>query len=159
MTNVKITINGTPPKWCDAEFETRVDEWVKVYRGTAQCMEYVRSPLPHDFLELVALKASEGYTLARNHGVTHESLNHSCWMIKPESHQQKDIDDLRVRIKAEYVEFLQGEHARYQDLVRQQLIQAAEAKEQKRIDDARNKRLLEIDKEASNTFSPLVIPD
>ena len=154
----KIVINGIPPKWCDAEFETRVDGWVNVYLGTAQCMELVRSPLPHDFLELVALKISEGYTLARNHGVTNESLNHSCWMIKPQSHQQKDIDDIRVRVKAEYVEFLQGEHVRYQDLLRQQLLQAVEAKEQKRIDDAHKKRMSEIDKEVSNTFSPLVIP-
>lgn len=154
----KIVINGVPPAWSDAEFETRVDGWVNVYRGTTQCLEHVRSPLPHNFLELVASKVAEGYTVARNQAVTHESLNHSCWMIKPDDKQQKDIDDIRIRVKAEYVEFLQGEHVRYQDLLRQQLIQAAEAKEQKRIDDARNKRMSEIDKEVSNTFSPLVIP-
>lgn len=154
----KIVINGVPPKWNDTEFETRVDGWMKVYRGTTQCMKHVRSPLPHDFLELVALKVSEGYTVARNQSVTHESLNHSCWMIKPDGEQKIDIDEIRVRAKAEYVEFLQGEHVRYQDLLRQQLTQAAEAKEQKKLDDARNKRLLEIDKEVSDTYSPLVIP-
>lgn len=159
MSNkTKIVVSGIPPKWCDTEFEARVDGWINVYRGTTQCMEYVRAPLPHDFLELVASKVSEGYTVARNQGVTHEALNHSCWMIKPDNKQQKDIDDIRVRVKAEYVEFLQGEHVRYQDLLRQQLIQAAEAKEQKKIEDARNKRLLEIDAEVSNTFTPLVIP-
>ncbi|MBI6605830.1 MULTISPECIES: hypothetical protein [Pseudomonas] len=154
----KIRISGAPPKWDDAEFEVRLQGWVNVYRGTTQCMEHVRSPLTHDFLELVASKVAEGYTVARNQAVTHEALNHSCWMIKPESHQQKDIDDIRIRVKAEYVEFLQGEHVRYQELLRQQLIQAAEAKEQKKLDDARNKRLLEIDKEVSDTYSPLVIP-
>lgn len=155
----KIKISGVPPKWDDAEFEVRLQGWVNVYRGTTKCMEHVRSPLPHDFLELVALKASEGYTLARNHGVTHDALNHSCWMIKPESHQQKDIDDIRIQVKAEYVEFLQAEHTRYQNLLRQQLTQASEAKEQKKADDARNKRLLEIESEVSNTFSRLVIPE
>lgn len=154
----KIVINGTPPKWCDAEFETRIDGWLNVYRGTTQCMEHVRSPLPHDFLELVALKVSEGYVVARNQGIIHEALNHSCWMIKPDDEQKIDIDDIRIRVKAEYVEFLQSEHVRYQDLLRQQLIQAAEAKEQKKADDARNKRLLEIDKEVSDTYSPLIIP-
>lgn len=158
MTNARITVKGVPPKWDNAEFDARVDSWVNVYRGTTQCMVLVRSPLPHDFLELVASKVSEGYTVARNQDVTHEALNHSCWMIKPDNKQQKDIDDIRVRVKAEYVEFLQGEHVRYQDLLRQQLIQAAEAKEQKKIDDARNKRMSEIDKEVSNTFSLLVIP-
>ena len=155
----KIKISGVPPKWDDAEFEVRLQGWVNVYRGTTQCMEHVRSPLTHDFLELVASKVAEGYTVARNQAVTHEALNHSCWMIKPDNKQQKDIDDIRVRVKAEYVEFLQGEHVRYQDLLRQQLTQAAEAKEQKKIDDARNKRMSEIEKEVSNTFSPLVIPE
>ena len=158
MTNAKIIVKGVPPKWDDAEFEARVDSWANVYRGTTQCMEFIRSPLPHDFLELVASKVAENYRVARNQGVTHEALNHSCWMIKPDDEQQKDIDDIRVRVKAEYVEFLQGEHVRYQDLLRQQLIQAAEAKEQKKIEDARNKRLSEINKEVLNTFSPLVIP-
>lgn len=122
-------------------------------------MEHVRSPLPHDFLELVASKVSKGYTVARNQGITNEALNHSCWLIKPLSHQQKDIDDIRIQVKDEYVEYLKGEHVRYQDLLRQKLLQAAEAKEQKRIDEARNKRLLGIEKEVSNTFSPLVIPE
>ncbi|NWD86182.1 hypothetical protein [Pseudomonas sp. K5002] len=154
----KIKISGVPPKWDDAEFEVRLQGWVNVYRGTTECMEHVRSPLPHNFLELVASKIAEGYTVARNQGVTHESLNHSCWMIKPDDKQQKDIDDIRIRVKAEYVEFLQAEHTRYQDLLRQQLLQVAEAKEQKRVDDARNKRISEIDKEVLNTFTPLVIP-
>ena len=154
----KILINGTPPKWNDVEFETRVNGWLNVYRGTTECMEHVRSPLPHDFLELVASKIAEGYTVSRNQGVTHESLNHSCWMIKPDEKQKIDIDGIRIRVKAEYVEFLQGEHLRYQDLLRQQLTQAAEAKEQKKVVEARNKRLLEIDKEVSDTYSPLVIP-
>lgn len=158
MTNSKITIKGAPPKWDDAEYEARADGWVNVYRSTTQCMEHVRSPLPHDFLELVASKVAEGYTVARNQGVTHDALNHSCWMIKPEERQQKDIGVIRIRVKAEYVEFLQAEHVRYQDLLRQQLLQAAEAKEQKKLDDARNKRLLEIDKEVSDTYSQLVIP-
>ncbi|TDK53499.1 hypothetical protein [Pseudomonas moraviensis] len=62
-------------------------------------------------------------------------------------------------MKAEYVEFLQGEHVRYQDLLRQQLIQAAQAKEQRKVDDARSRRMSEIDKEVLNTFTPLVIPE
>ncbi|TDK53498.1 hypothetical protein [Pseudomonas moraviensis] len=96
MTDAKIIVKGVPPKWDDAEFEVRVDSWINVYRGTTQCMEFIRSPLPHDFIELVASKVAEDYRVARNQGVTHEALNHSCWMIKPDNKQQKDIDDIRV---------------------------------------------------------------
>lgn len=158
MTNAKITVKGVPPQWDDTEFETRVDGWVNVYRGTTECMEFVRSPLPHDFLDLVASKVSEGYTVARNQAVTHEALNHSCWMIKPDNEQQKDIDDIRIRVKAEYVEFLQGEHVRYQDLLRQQLIQSAEAKEKQKEEAKRAKLLSEIETEVLETFGDLGIP-
>lgn len=158
MANAKITVKGVPPKWDDAEFEARVDGWINVYRGTTQCMELVRSPLPHDFLELVASKVSEGYTVARSQGVTHEALNHSCWMVKPEASQQKDIDDIRIRVKAEYVGFLQAERKRYQDLLTAQLLQTAEAKEQKKEEEKKAKLLREIENEVADAFAPLSIP-
>ncbi|MFV0931307.1 hypothetical protein [Pseudomonas jessenii] len=161
MTNVKtnkIQVHGVPPKWDDAEFERRVAGWVNVYHNTTQCMENVRSPLPHDFLELVAEKVANGFTITRNQSVVNEPLNYSCWMIKPETLQQVDIADIRVKVKAEYVDHLQAERARYQDLIRQQLIQTAELKEQKKIDDAKAKLLAEIEKEVTGTFSELTIP-
>ena len=165
MTNInsdiktkKIQVHGVPPTWSDDEFESRVASWINVYHNTSQCMMNVTSALPHDFLEIVSAKTAEGYSIARNQRVSFEPLSYSCWMIKPKELQQIDITEIRVTEKAKYVAFLESEHARYQDLLRQQLIQAAEAKEQKRIDDARNKRMSEIDSEVLNTFSPLVIP-
>ncbi|MCW0920882.1 hypothetical protein OK411_10835 [Pseudomonas sp. RG1] len=158
MTNAKITVKGVPPKWDDAEFEARIDSWANVYRGTTQCMVSVRSPLPHDFLESVASKIAEGYKVARNQAVTHEALNHSCWMVKPDNKQQKDIDDIRVRVKAEYVGFLQAERKRYQDLLTAQLLQTAEAKEQKKEEEKKAKLLREIENEVADAFAPLSIP-
>lgn len=155
----KIKISGVPPKWDDAEFEVRLQGWVNVYRNTTQCMEHVLSPLPHDFLELVATKASDGYGVARNQRVVHESLNHSCWMVKPEKMQQTDIADIRVKVKAEYVAHLQAERVRYQDLLRQQLRRKAEAKELKKIEDAKAKLISDIESEVADAFGQLVIPE
>lgn len=159
MSNTKITIQGVPPQFDETEYELRVKGWINVYHSTTQSMTSVTAPLPHDFLELVAVKTVEGYRLARNQRVSFDPLNHSCWMIKPVEMQQTDIADIRVKVKAEYVEHLQAEHARYQDMLRQQLIQAAEAKERKKAEDAEAKRLATIEAEVAATFTKLVIPD
>ena len=159
MSNTIITIQGVPPQWDEAEYELRVKGWINVYHSTTQSMTYVTAPLPHDFLELVAAKTAEGYSVSRIQRVSFDPLNHSCWMIKPVELQQTDIADIRTKVKAEYVEHLQAEHARYQELLRQQLIQAAKAKELKKAEDAEAKRLASIDAEVAATFTKLVIPD
>lgn len=166
MTNInsdiktkKIQVHGVPPAWSDSEFESRVESWVNVYHNTSQCMVNVTSALPHDFLEVVSAKTAEGYSIARNQRVSFEPLSYSCWMIKPKEMQQIDIAELRVTEKVKYVSFLESEHARYQDMVRQQLIQSAELKEQKKVEDAKARRLAEIDKEVNELFTPLVVPE
>lgn len=154
----KITVNGVPPKWDDAEFESRVAGWIQVYHNTTQSMTYVTAPLSYDFLELVSAKTAEGHRIARNQLISFEALKYGCWMIKPEATQAQDIAEIRVNEKTKYVEFLESERARYQDMLRQQLIQSAELKEQKKIEDAKAKRLAEIDKEVNELFKPLDIP-
>lgn len=166
MTNInsdiktrKIQVHGVPPTWSDDEFESRVASWINVYHNTSQCMENVTSALPHDFLEIVSAKTAEGYSIARTQRVNFEPLSYSCWMIKPKEMQQIDIAEIRVTEKVKYVAFLESGRARYQDLLRQQLLQAAELKEQKKVEDAKARRLAEIDKELNELFTPLVVPE
>ncbi|QXH45374.1 hypothetical protein KSS93_21210 [Pseudomonas xanthosomatis] len=155
----KITINGTPPKWSDAEFQTRVESWVNVYHNTTNSMELVQHPLPHGHLQAVIDKAAAGYTIAINYPVHHESLHHACYMTKPQSMQAEDIADIKVKVKNEYVEWLESEHARYQDLLRQQLIQTQQEKELKVQEDKKAKQLAEIEKQVQACYKPLVIPE
>lgn len=155
----KIQVHGVPPKWDDAEFERRVAGWVNVYHNTTQSMTYFTAPLSCDFLELVSAKSAEGYRVARNQLISFESLKYGCWMTKPEEMQKIDIAEIRVNEKTKYVEFLESERVRYQDLVRQQLIQSDALKEQKKVEEAKAKRLAQIDKEVNDLFKPLVIPE
>lgn len=154
----KIQINGSPPKWNDAEFKRRLEDAVKLYKLTTQSKQGVYSPLPHDFLELVATKVAEGYTIARNHAVITDPLHYSCMLIKPEHLQAQDIAELRVNVKGEYMEWLEAERARYQDLLRQQLLQVQEEKERKAAEQAKAKKLAQIEAEVQACYSPLEIP-
>lgn len=155
----KIQIKGVPPKWDQVEFERRLEEAVKLYRLTTQCREGVYAELPHDWLEKVAEKVAEGYKVCRNHSLIMNPLKYSCFLIKPEKMQQQDIEDLKVKVKGEYIECLEAERARYQDLLRQQLLQAQEEKERKAAEQAQAKKLAQIEAEVEACYSPLEIPD
>lgn len=154
----KIKITGTPPKYDEAEFQLRLDDQVKLYKLTTQSMEGVHAALPHDFLELVATKVAEGYTIARNHAVIADPLHYGCMLIKPDALQALDIAELKLKVKAEYVEWLETERAHYQGQLRQQLIQAQEERERKSAEQAKAKKLAQIEAEVQACYSPLEIP-
>lgn len=155
----KIKISGAPPKWNDAEFERRLDDAVKLYKLTTQSREGVHAALPHDFLEAVSAKLAEGYTVCRKHSVNFASLSYTCMLIKPEAMQSQDIEELKVKVKEEYVEWLESERARYQDLLRLQLIQTQQEKDAKALRDKEAKQLAEIEKQVQACYTPLEIPD
>ena len=155
----KIKISGVPPQWDEAEYEQRVADWVNVYRSTTQSMELIRAPLPHDLLQQVIDKAKDGFTMALSQPVSLAPLNNLCWMIKPGSRQEEDIVNIRAEQKAKYIAHLQAEHARYQDMLRQQFIQAAEEEERKAAEAAKAKQLVSIEKEVQACYKPLVIPE
>lgn len=155
----KIKISGAPPQWNQAEYDRRVDEWLNVYRGTERSMELVRASLEHEFLQAVIDKANQGYTITPIKRVMHAPLDHGVYMIKPPAVQQADIEKIKAKVKAEYIEWLESEHCRYQELLRQQLIQAHEEKDRKAAEQAKAKQMAAIEKQVSECYTPLVIPE
>jgi len=155
----KIVIKGVPPQWDQAEYERRVEEWTNVYRGTERSMELVRASLEHDFLKAIIDKAQQGYTITPNKRVMHSPLDHSVFMVKPLAEQEADIAEIRKDVKTEYIEWLEKERTRYQELLRQQLIQAQEEKEAKAAEQAKAKQMAAIEKQVTECYAPLVIPE
>lgn len=155
----KVTIKGVPPAWDNNVFESKLESWIKVYRGTEQSMELVKACFEHELLQKVIDKSSEGYTVATNKRVHHSELDHSVWMIKPYDQQVADIEIIRIKVKAEYVAQLEGERKKYEGLLRQQLIQAQEEKDRKLAEQAKAKQLAAIEKQVRECYAPLAIPD
>lgn len=155
----KIKISGIPPQWCQEEYERRVADGVRVYKGTEKSMELVSGSLGHEFLQLVIDKAQQGYTITHTKRLTHAELYHSVWMVKPLDQQQVDIDSIKVKVKADYIAHLESERVRYQDLLRQQLIQTQQEKELKALAEKEAKQLAAIEKQVLECYSPLVIPE
>jgi hypothetical protein len=159
MSNAKNTIQGVPPQFDETELKRRQAGFHHMYMNTLQCMELVRAVIPFDFLSKVIQKSKQGYTLVEKNIITTSPLDYSVYMVKPEELREAELVLIDAKVKAEYVEFLKAEHLRYENLLRQQLIQAAEAKERKKADDAEAKRLASIEAEVATTFTKLVIPD
>ncbi|WP_410953267.1 hypothetical protein [Pseudomonas sp. S1(2024)] len=159
MPEKKITIQGTPPRYDESEYQRRLAIDLHRYHNTTDSLEHVTASLSHDFLELVAEKVKAGYTVVRNWRVVMEPLNYSCFLKKPDDVQALDIQAINASVKASYVAWLQSEHTRYQDLLREQLKQAALAKELKAQHDKQAKQLAEIERQVQSCYTPLQIPD
>ncbi|MBM5459602.1 hypothetical protein H8F21_18710 [Pseudomonas sp. P66] len=155
----KIKISGTPPKFDQAEYQRRIDIDLHRYHNTTDSLEHVTASLSHDFLEAVVEKVKAGYTISRGYRVVMEPLNYSCYVKKPDDIQALDIEAIHAKVKGEYVAWLHSEHARYQDLLRQQLIQTQQEKELKAAAEKEAKQMALIEKQVLECFTPLHIPE
>lgn len=153
------TINGTPPKWEDSEFNRRLHVRTHAYNNTRECTEFVTHPLEHEFLKLIAQKVSEGYTIDRVWPIHHAQLTHSTHLIKPEAVQVVEREALKAEVKAAYIEHLQTQLDNYKAKLAKQLLEKAEAKERQKREREEAKRIAEAEKEADDCFGALVIPE
>lgn len=156
----KITIKGVPPKFDQAVLKQRQEGFHNMYRQTSLCMELVRAPIPHEFLTAVIEKSKLGYELATGYSpISTSPGDYSAYFIKPLDLQQVDLIAIDEREKCKYIAELQVERQKYKELLTEQLLQAAELKEKKKIEDAHKKRMADIEKEVNDTFGELVVPD
>ncbi|MNN84317.1 hypothetical protein D3C81_2014660 [compost metagenome] len=79
-------------------------------------------------------------------------------MKKPESVQAIDLEAIDAQVKQSYVAWLESENEDYRQRLKNQLIQAAELKEAKKLADKQAKLLADIEREVAATFTPLTIP-
>jgi len=155
----KISIKGAPPAWDDEEYLRRLDMEIHMYRNTSACLEMVRAPLEFQFLNLVIEKAQRGYKVSPRYPVDHGQLSHTVWMSKPDDVENADINQIKQKVKDEYIAHLQSEHQRYQDLLREQLLAAVNDKARVQREREEAKKLDAINKEVEACYSPLVIPE
>lgn len=154
----KITIQGTAPRFEQGKLEALVAEAKHKYSNSPKNCIVVRSDTARDFIQLVADKLNEGYTFSL-YPLNLGPLNFNCHLIKSPAHQETDLIQLEVDVKAEYVEFLEAERVHYKDLLLQQLLQAEELKKLKEAETAKAKLLTKLQKEVDATFEPLQVPE
>lgn len=155
-----ISINGTARKFSQSELEQRQQGFHSMYKATDQCCTMVQGEIPYAFLTKVIEMSKEGFSLTNKYPVSCSPGSYHARMIKPESVQQADLEEINERVKQEYVTELQTELTEYRNLLTRQLLEKAELAEQKRIADKRAKLLADVQKEVSVVFGEyVVVPD
>ena len=159
MTNTdKIVIKGVPAKFDPSELERRQQQHKFAYQQTQQCCEIIRGAIPQQFLQAVSDKMAAGYTLSK-YPISMEPLNYSAHLVKPQTMQEVDIATINNEVRAAYKVELEANHAKYQNLLLEQLLQAEEQKQAKAADAAKEKLLARLQKEVADCYAPLVFPE
>ncbi|MFK3942021.1 hypothetical protein ACI2KC_10080 [Pseudomonas monteilii] len=152
-------IKGTPPAWQDDEFNRRLRIAIHAYENTRESTVMVTHALEHEWLKLVAQHVADGYTLDRRWSIHHAELSNSVPMIKPKALQVEDKEQIKEKVKAEYIQHLQLQLDAYKAKLIQQLIEVQEEKERRALEQVKAKRLADAEKEAQECFGDLVIPE
>ena len=160
MTNAntdKIVIKGIPAKFDPSELERRQQQSLWAYQQTSQCCEIIRAAIPQQFMQAVSDKMAAGYTLSK-YPITMESLNYSAHLVKPPAMQKVDIATIKNDVRLAYRAELEADHAKYQNLLLEQLLQVEEQKQVKAAEAAKEKLLARLQKEVAQCFVPLDFP-
>ena len=155
----KTTIAGFPSKFDKAVLEQRQAGYRNVYENTDQCCTVVREELPYNLLAKVVEMSAEGYVLTSRYPISTKPGDYSAFLIKPLSVKLEDLKALDEKIRQQYAKKKKKELVVYRQKLTQQLIEADEEKEQKRIQAVKAKRLADIQAEVDNAFKSVVIPD
>ena len=158
MKTDKIRIHGIPKQFDANELKARQEKWHYAYRETTQSCEIVRGAHPKQFLQAVIDHATKGYTLT-DHPVALDPSAYSTYMRKPVDIQEADTAKINDDVREAYKLELEADHAKYQKLLLEQLLQAEELKQAKAADAAKEKLLARLQKEVDSCYTPLEFPD
>ncbi|MBW3503828.1 hypothetical protein [Pseudomonas sp. NKUCC02_KPG] len=161
MTNTntdKIVIKGIPAKFDPNELERRQQQHKFAYQQTQQCCEMVRGAIPQLFLQAVSDKIAAGYSFSK-YPINMESLNYFAHLVKPPAMQEVDIATINNDVRDAYKAELEADHAKYQNLLLEQLLQVEEQKQVKAAASAKEKLMARLQKEVADCYAPLVFPD
>ncbi|WP_223457118.1 hypothetical protein [Pseudomonas sp. A-R-26] len=154
----KIVIHGTPRKYNDDELKQLQEDYHRMYKQSAQCLELVQADFPYELIATIIEKSKLGYELCKWSPIRTLSLDYSASMIKPEELQKLDLAVIDADVKAQYVKELEVEREKYRQLLTEQLLQKAELAEAKKVADKRAKLLAEVQREVDSVFTELEIP-
>lgn len=154
----KTTIQGAPREYNEQELKRLQKARQHMYKSFEN-VERVHSELAYDFIMTLHNKLNEGYSLSRHKPVNLQPLSFWATLTLPESIQEEAIAKINEEVKQAYIAELQSEREHYKKLLIQQLQEAEEDKERKRQEQAKTKKLAELQKAADECYGDLVVPE
>ena len=159
-TNTNTTrtvIKGAPRQFDMAELQLRQQHNRTTYQASHLSYERVSAPIAKDFLQLIADKLNTGYALSP-FPINWTGGDYNTLLLKTAKEQESDMATLDILARADYIEELEKEHEWYKQLLTQQLLEAEQAKQDKKAAAEKAKLLAAIKTEVDSCYTPLTIP-
>ena len=157
-TNITRTvIQGAPRQFDMAELQLRQQHNRTTYQASHSSYECVSAPIAKDFLQLIADKLNTGYALSP-FPINWTGGDYNTLLLKTAKEQESDMATLDILARADYIEELEKEHERFKQLLTQQLLEAEQAKQDKKAAAEKAKLLAAIKTEVDSCYTPLTIP-
>jgi len=159
-TNTNTTrtvIKGAPRQFDMAELQLRQQHNRTTYQASHSSYERVSAPIAKDFLQLIADKLNTGYALSP-FPINWTGGDYNTLLLKTAKEQESDMATLDILARADYIEELEKEHERFKQLLTQQLLEAEQAKQDKKAAAEKAKLLAAIKTEVDSCYTPLTIP-
>lgn len=154
----KTTIQGAPREYNERELKERQEARINMYKSFEN-VEKLHREFAYDLIIDIHEKLNTGYSFDRRDSLRLNPLSCFATLTLPKSVQEEAIVKLNQEVKQAYIAELQSERDRYKSLLVQQMQEAEEDKERKRQEQARAKKLAELEKAADECYGDLVIPE
>lgn len=155
---MSIKISGAPREYNEQELQSLIAARRNVYMQIEN-KERITAEFGYDLIALTHKKLLEGYAMERTLPIALSPLNNYIVLIKPKEMQDSEMLLLDEQVKKQYIEELQNERDEYKALLVAQLMEAQEEKERKKQEQAKAKRLADIQAQAEQCYGDLVIPN
>ncbi len=155
---MSIKISGAPREYNEQELQSLIAARRSVYKQVEN-KERITAEFGYDLIEKTHKKLLEGYAMERRLPIALSPLNNYIVLIKPKEMQEKEILLLDEQVKKQYIEELQNERDEYKALLVAQLMEAEEAKERQKAEQAKAKKLLEAQQAAEECYGKLKLPE
>jgi len=155
MTTTKQHL-GRPMIFSQEELDTLIVKAEEQYRNSLQACHKLNKPLFVLFCEELIKLHSEGYTLHQTLPASSGPGSYSAFLIKPKALQAADLEQIRLEVKEKYEQSIEAHNKAQIELLTQQLFQAEQAKERKKLMEKEAKQHAQAAAEAQEYFNNLV---
>lgn len=155
MTTTKQHL-GRPMIFSQTELDSLIENAEEQYHNSLQACYRLNKPLFPLFCEELIRLHSEGYSLHPTLPSSTGPGSYNCYLNKPEALLAADIEALKVKVEADYRKSIEAFNAAQVELLTQQLFEAEQAKERKKLAEREAKQHAQAAAEAQEYFNNLI---
>lgn len=155
MTTTKQHL-GRPMIFSQEELDSLIENAENQYRNSIQATHRLNKPLFPLFCEELIQLHSEGYSLHPTLPASSGPGSYNCYLNRPEALLAADIEALKVKVEADYRKSIESFNAAQVELLTQQLVEAEQAKERKKLAEREAKQHAQAAADAQEYFNSLI---